>query len=101
MWSIVLTHSRPTRKREREREREREKKERKKERESVLDSSNSRERYRTVSAAGLTYFPAEFGDQIAGNRREDERSYTGAADGDAVRQRATPVEVEADCYDGR
>jgi len=49
----------------------------------------------------LTYFPAVFGDEVAGERREDERAYTGAANGDAVGQCAPLVEVEADRYDRR
>ena len=49
----------------------------------------------------LTYFPAVLWDEEAGERREDERAYAGAADGDAVGKRAALVEVEADCYDRR
>jgi len=52
-------------------------------------------------AGRLTYFPAVFGHEIAGERREDERSNAGAADRDAVRQRPTFVEVKADSHDGR
>jgi len=49
----------------------------------------------------ITYFPAVFGDQIAGQRSEDKRSNASATDGDSVCERPALVEVESNRHDGR